>query len=266
MKSDNVDIESYKNLLLFAMPVTIYGLKARQMRIRDLLCSYDSFNATRQFVYLTKDTMHKDIKSKIDEYMFDIKEYLAINFKECDYELEYDTFDLIGYIEYINQAFVEFLDYFTYHKIESVSHVPSLDLLKIVYDDTKVLCLSRKQFNDMMDRFCILNYSNRLEEDDNKITKTKSAEEFDEKKKELEDRFGFKKKQDVTFNSTLSWLANDGYRHEALIYKTIYQVMDTIKRKNYMEYCRLINNARSNGTCNMKEGELRKINNALCLY
>lgn len=266
MKSKNIDVESYKNLLLFAMPVDICGLRLKQYRVRDLLCDYDDFNAYRQFVYLTKDTVHKDIKKQIDDYMFDVKEQLAIGFKECNYDLEYDTFDLVGYIEYINNAFVNFLNYFTQHKIYEVSHVPSLDLLKIIYDDTNVLCISRNQYSDMMNRFCILNYASSLEDDEDKIKKTKAAEEFDDKKRELEEKFGFKKKQDVTFNSILSWLANDGYKHETLIYKTIYQVMDAMKRKCYMDYCELINSARSNGNCNMKEAELKKINKAFCLY
>lgn len=265
MDNKNVDIESYKNLLLFAMPVSMYGLKVKQYKVRDLLCSYDEFNYNRQFVYLNKNSLHKRVKSDIDNHMFDVKEYLAMNYGDVGYDLEYDTFDLVGYVEYINQSFVSFMTYFTQHTISSVDHIKELDLLRIIYDETKVLCLNREQFSDMMNRFCILNYASSLSDAD-RIEKTKAAEEFDEKKKELEDKFGFKKKQEITFNSILSWLANDGYKHETLIYKTMYQVMDSMRRKGYMEYCKLINNARSNGNCNMKEAELKKINNAFCLY
>lgn len=265
MEDKHIDIESYKNLLLFAVPVSLYGLEIKQYKVRDLLCGYEEFNRYRQFVYLSKNTLHKQTKKDIDAYMFDVKEYLLMNYGEAGYSLEYDTFDLVAYVGYLNHAFVEFLTYFTQHTISDVTHIKEIDLLRIVYDDTKVLCLNREQFGDMMNRFCILNYASSLS-DTERIEKTSAAEEFDEKKKELEDKFGFKKKQDITFNSILSWLVNDGFDHNLLINKTMYQVMDSMRRKGYMEYCKLINNARSSGNCNMKEAELKKINNAFCLY
>lgn len=264
---EQLDLDYYKNLLLFAQPVNMYGFSIKQYKVRELLTKYKEFNRIRSFVYISEENFIKEERQRIKNAMFDVKEQLLMSYPNTGYELSYDLYDLTLYHPVINTMFIEFLNFFTYHKIELVSHIPALDYLKIVYDeDIKVTTLTRKQFNDMLNRFCILNYANELVDEKDRITKTDKAKEFDDRKRELESKFGFEKKEDVTFNSILSWLANDGYKHETLIYKTIYQIMDAFKRKNYMEYCHLINTARGNGICNMNEAELRKINNAFSLY
>lgn len=260
-----VDIESYKNLLLFAQQVNISGFDIKQFTVRELLTEYSVFNTKRQFVYIDKDTFSSKDKTDIDSYMFDVKEMLAISYSDVGYDLEYDKFDMVCYIGFVNAMFIDFLNYFTNHKIISVSHMPEFDRMNISYDDTKILGITREDFNIMMNMFCVLNYATEIN-DDVKVRKTKNAEEFDDKKKELESKFGFVDKPTITFNSILSWLVNDGYTHEILINKTIYQVMDSFKRKNHMEYCKMINTARSNGLCNMTDNELNKVNNAFCLY
>lgn len=262
-----LDIESYKNLLLFAQPVKIYGLHLKQFRVRELLTGFNKFNYMRNFVYyINKDSINDEYKREIDDFMFDVKEELMIKYGYVGYDIEYDTFDLVSYHPEYNAMFTMFLSYFTQDRISSAIHIPQLDRINITYNDTKVSPISRKEFYDMMNRFCLLNYANEILEDNDKMEKTQAAIDFDKKKKELENKFGFKEKPTMTFNSILSWLANDGYTHDTLIYKTIFQVMDAFKRKNHMEYCKMINNARSNGLCNMKEAELKKVNNAFCLY
>lgn len=265
--SEKLDIEVYKNLLLFAMPINLYGLHLKQFRVRELLTEFNKFNYMRNFVYyINKDAIGEEHKKEIGDFMFDIKEYLMIGYPHAGYEIEYDTFDLVCYHPEYNAMFVMFLNYFTHDNILTATHKPELDMLEITYNETKITPLTRTHFADMMNVFCLLNYANEILEDDEKIEKTQAAVDFDSKKRELEAKFGFKEKPSMTFNSVLSWLANDGYRHETLIYKTIFQVMDSLKRKNHMEYCKMINTARSNGLCNMKEAELKKINNAFCLY
>lgn len=262
-----MDIEVYKNLLLFAQPIELYGFKVKQYTVLELLTEFNRFNYMRNFVYhINKDSINAKYKREIDLFMFDVKEMLVMEYDCVGYDIAYDTFDLVCYHPEYNALFVAFLNYFTDDNIQSAEHMPQIDRLNVTYNDVNVCPLTREEFKDLLNRLCLLNYANEIDDIEDKVEKSEEAVDFDEKKRALKEKYGFKDKPTMTFNSILSWLANDGYTHETLINKTIFQIMDALKRKNHMEYCKLINNARSNGMCDMKEAELKKINNAFCLY
>lgn len=260
--------EDFRNHLIIGEDVYVCGLGVVQYTVEDIIKNYQEFNYMRHFVYFNKDSLSEKIRPQIDERMFDIKEALMMEYQFNNYDLEYDTFDMIGYVHEVNELFVQFLNYFTYHTINKVYHQPIMDMLIVQYDDNKILEIDRKIFGEIIDRFSILNYATSVSDNKDTIKQTDRAKDFDEKARKIKQDFDIKEKPDMTFNSILSWIVNsvNGYTHDNIKSKTIYMIMDTYMRKNHTAYCDMMNRARSNGICNLKENEFKKINYALNLY
>lgn len=263
---------NYRNkLLLKKLDANILGLNIKQFTVNDIDdVGYEEFNRKRQFIFLNKNTFSDDaLAMEIDKYMMEIKETLMFQYQDILYDIDYNLFDLISYIPFINDMFIEFLEFFTINKIHKVYHVPEDDEMVIIYDD-KLMHINRNQFDDLLRMFSILNFSTDLFNEDSKIAKAKEVYDFDKQVEELKGKYSFikEKKEDITFNSILSWLCNDGkgYTHENIGDRTIYQIMDSYSRRNYMSYCDLINNVRGNGLCTMDDKALVKINYAFDLY
>lgn len=252
--------EEFRIRLNVKKPVTIFEMEVRQYTLDEILdvIGYKNFNYMRNFVNLTTDSLDKKVADDIDEYLFNIKEQLMIQYSGVGYDFDYTLFDMCGYVPFINSMFVEFLTTFTIHSDIEVSHVPVFDEMIIRYDGSKNLVLSREQFDEFMDMFSILNYSVKV--DRNFVKDSEAVKEFDDRAKEIKEQFGWQERQEVTLESITSALIdsdNSSYNHENICDKTIYQILNSFNRMCKLKDNEFMNLIRVNCT-SIKEDDIKK--------
>lgn len=258
-----MDEEEFRIRLNKKSNVDVMGIPIKQLTLDEILdcVGYSKFKYTREFVNLSLDSFHDDMVKNIEDYMFDVKEALMINYPDIGYDLVFDMFDMCLYVPFIKDMFMDFMNVFTYCDDIVIEHVPFIDEMLIIYYVDGVsnkLSLTRDLFYKMIDLFSILNYTVKVDRD--KIVDSDAVKEFDKKAKEIKEKYGVKSKNDVTLESITSALIdsdNPNYTHESIGSKTIYQIMNSFSRMCKMKDNEFMNLIRVNCS-KIDENEIRK--------
>lgn len=258
-----IDEEEFRIRLNKCSSVDIMGMPVRQITLDEILdvVGYKKFRYIRDFVNFDIENLNEDILEMINEYMFDVKERLMMEYPCVGYDLLFDMYDMCLYVPSINELFIEFIQTFTYCEDVVVEHIAFIDEMLIVfYVDGKSnkLSLNRKQFEEFIDYFSILNYTVRV--DRSKQKDSESVKEFDRKANEIKEKYGIKSKNSMTLESITSALIdsdNPNYTHESIGSKTIYQIMNSFSRMCKMKDNEFMNLVRVNCS-KIDEDEIKK--------
>lgn len=246
--------EEFRIRLNKNMKTSIYNIPIKQLTLDEILddIGYDKFKHIRDFVNISPTTINDGVKGELDEFMFDIKEYLMLAHPSVGYDLIYTFFDMCLYVPFISQMFVEFLKTFTYCDEVIIQHVPFIDEMLIVYyidGQSNKLSLTRKSFDDFIDMFSILNYTSRVNREF--VEDSEAVKEFDRKAREIKEKYGVKESASVTLESITSALIdsdNPNYTHESIGCKTMYQIMNSFSRMCKMKDNDFMNLVRVNSS------------------
>lgn len=240
----------------------IFDIPIRQCTLDEILddIGYDKFKHTREFVNLNIDSFNDEISKNIEEYMYDVKEKLMLDYQGVGYDMIFDLYDMVLYVPFIMEMFIDFLKMFTYCKEIYVKHIPAIDEMLIIYyieEESFKVTLTRKSFEEFMDMFSILNFTVRV--DRSRVKDSDSVKEFDRQAKEIKEKYGVKGRQDITLESITSALIdsdNPNYTHESIGSKTIYQIMNSFGRMCKMRDNDFMNLIRVNAT-KIKEEDIK---------
>lgn len=254
--------EEFRIRLNKNMKCDVFGIPIKQVTLDEILDSigYQRFKYIREFVNLSLDMFDDKIARDIEDYMFEIKEQLILEYPDVKYEIDFDLFDLCNYVPFVKTMFIDFLKTFTECEDVSFEHIQFTDEMLIIYfieGKSNRLTLKRSDFIEFVDLFSILNFTVRV--DRNRPKDSASVKEFDKKASEIKEKYGFKSKSDITLESIISALIdsdNPNYTHESIGSKTIYQIMNSFNRMCKMKDHEFMNLVRVNAT-KIKESDIK---------
>lgn len=256
------DVEDFRLFLTLGKEISIYNFHIRNYTIEEICeMKYSEFNKKLSILMFDLNDLSIKDRKLFDDHMFQVKEDLMMEYSHIKYELDYDLFDLIGYVKPINDKFVDLMNFITYDKVIAISHDKTFDKLKFfidIGDSCKVKVLSRKDFVNFIEMLNICVFADSGKK--NKITLDDKAKVYEEEVRQIKEKYNIKDKKEITITSIISseCNSNSSMTYDNIKNKTFYQLMDAYKVLNHFKYSELMDKIRCTGMVKMNENDIKK--------
>lgn len=256
------DVEDFRLFLTLGKEISIYNFHIRNYTIEEICeMKYSEFNKRLSILMFDLNDLSIKDRKLFDDHMFQVKEDLMMEYSHIKYELDYDLFDLIGYVKPINDKFVDLMNFITYDKVIAISHDKTFDKLKFfidIGDSCKVKVLSRKDFVNFIEMLNICVFADSGKK--NKITLDDKAKVYEEEVRQIKEKYNIKDKKEITITSIISseCNSNSSMTYDNIKNKTFYQLMDAYKVLNHFKYSELMDKIRCTGMVKMNENDIKK--------